>query len=446
MAVQYPGRSTVGGKGNSGGDRIEAASGAAAAEGAPTKMIEQAGQLRFTSVESLRAVGALGVVMTHVWGATEGEFYDTFLDRLASGVGFGALFFFALTGCLLYLPFAKRDFGDGREIGLRQYGINRALRIFPLYYACLVVVLLFIKDDLGLETWLRWALFLENFQPSGILDVNGVFWTVVIELHFYLLLPLIAWGIARFAGRSIRRAALVLFGLGAASYLIHLTFVVLPAEGNRYVYFSLPAWFFLVAAGMLVSLLVVHWRENGRPAWVRGPLASSDVWIFSAVPLWLLVIVDYDFDLLLAPASFLVLAGCLLPLEGRRVAIRILEWRWIAILGLGAYSIYVWHVPLIDVLTDDLTNSLTDSYLLLLAITMPLICLVSVISYRLIEEPGAPPAPALARSGQGTPAGSGASPSRARAGGLRLGSTGLRRLSQAPRRAHAPTDSGSTFT
>jgi peptidoglycan/LPS O-acetylase OafA/YrhL len=389
----------VGGQGNSGGERepgtsaatqgagTEAASGAAAAEAAPSTLIEQAGQLRFTSVESLRAVGALGVVMTHVWGATEGEFYESFTHRLASGVGFGALFFFALTGCLLYLPFAKRDFGGGREIGLRQYGINRALRIFPLYYACLVIVVLFVKEDVSFEVALRWALFLENFYPEGILDVNGVFWTVVIELHFYLLLPLIAWGIARLARSSIRRAALVLIGLGTASYLIHLKYVVLPDQSNRDVYFSLPAWFFLVAAGMLVSLLVVHWREHGPPSWVRGPLASSDVWIFSAVPLWFLVIVDYDFDLLLAPASFLVLAGCLLPLEGRRVAIRILEWRWIAVLGLSAYSIYVWHVPLIDVLTADLTNSLTDSYFLLLAITMPLICVVSLISYRLVEEP-----------------------------------------------------------
>jgi len=390
----------VGGLGNSGG---ETASAAAAAEAAPGKLIEQAGQLRFTSVEALRAVGALGVVMCHVFGATGGNFYGSIWERLASGVGFGALFFFALTGCLLYLPFAKRDFGGGREIKVGQYAINRALRIFPLYYACLIIVFLFIKPELSVETGLRWALFLENFSPEGILEVNGVFWTVVIELHFYLLLPLIAWGIALLARGSIRMAALGLVGLATVSYLIHLFSWILPEDGNDYLYFSLPSWLFLVIAGMLVSLLVVHWRENGQPDWVRGPLASSDVWIFSAVPFWAIVVLNYRLDIFLVPASFLVLAGCLLPLEGgRSVAVRILQWRWIAVLGLGAYSIYVWHVPLLDVLTDDLTNSLTDNYPLLLAITMPLICVVSIVSYRLIEEPalrlrrrwmGAPDAP-----------------------------------------------------
>ena len=361
---------------------------------AATPLINQAGQLRFVSVESLRAVGALGVVIAQVWGAAGGSFYDSFVDRLKSGIGFGAFFFFALTGALLYLPFAKRDFGGGRRITLGRYAMNRALRIFPLYFACLFVVMVLLYGENSLQQWVRWGLFLENFWPREILEVNGVFWTVVIELHFYILLPLIAWLIARTARGSIRKAALVLLALGLLSYAVRLKYWLIPdtQDKNEYIYFSLLSTFFLVAAGMLVSLLVVHWQQRGRPAWVRGWRASSDVWMLSAVPLWLIVIVDYNFDFLLAPASFLVLAACLLPLEGRRVCVRILEWKWIAILGLGAYSIYVWHVPLIHELTDttgtDHTgNSLQDNYWLLMAITLPLICIVSMISYRLIEEP-----------------------------------------------------------
>ena len=58
-------------------------------------------------------------------------------------VGLAAIpIFFATSGYLLYLPFARRDFASGEQISLRQYAFNRARRIFPLYWVGLIVVLL----------------------------------------------------------------------------------------------------------------------------------------------------------------------------------------------------------------------------------------------------------------------------------------------------------------
>lgn len=366
-------------------ERLSSAAGAGQVPGA---VIEQASQVRFASVESTRAVAALGVVAAHAWGTAGGDFYATYGDRLVSALGFGAFFFFALSGALLYLPFARRDFGGGRPIDLRRYGINRALRIFPLYYVSVIAVLLALEGGGTPGQWLRWGLFLENFHPDGILEVNGVLWTVVIELHFYALLPLIAWGVARLAKGSLRRAALVLLGLALASLAIRARYWLLPDpdEQNSYVYFSILSTFYLIAAGMLVSLSQVSW-SRGRPAWVRGPLASADLWVLAAVPMWALVAYDYDLDFLLAPASFLVLGACLLPLDGRRVIVRALEWRWVAVLGLASYSIYVWHVPVLRVITDNGENFLAGSFPLLLAVALPLVCAWSLLSYRLVEAP-----------------------------------------------------------
>jgi peptidoglycan/LPS O-acetylase OafA/YrhL len=364
------------------------ANAAAAAGTVQGALVTQASQVRFASVEAVRALAAIGVVVGHSWGAAGGSFYDTFGDRIISAVAFGAFFFFALSGALLYLPFARRDFGGGRRIDLRQYGINRALRIFPLYYANVIIVLLVLEGGGSTQEWLRWGLFLENFWPRELLEVNGVLWTIVIELHFYASLPLIAWFVARMGRGTIRGAALVLLGLALVSLAIRAKYWLLPdpAEQNEYVYFSILSTFFLIAAGMLAALVQVAW-SNGRPAWVRGVLASSDAWFLAAIPLWLLVAWDYDYDALLAPASFLVLGGCLLPLEGRRIILRILEWKPIVILGLASYSIYVWHVPMLEVVTDDGTNALADSFLVLLSVAVPLACAVALLSYRVIEAP-----------------------------------------------------------
>jgi len=58
--------------------------------------IAQAGELRDTRVEALRALAAIGVVAAHAWGFAGGSFSG----RLLAGIGFGALFFL----CPVELP------------------------------------------------------------------------------------------------------------------------------------------------------------------------------------------------------------------------------------------------------------------------------------------------------------------------------------------------------
>lgn len=371
------------------GDETFVANAATAAGELPAgATIKQESEVRIASVESTRAIAAIGVIVGHAWGTAGGDFYATFGDRLISAASFGAFYFFALSGALLYLPFARRDFGGGRALKLTRYGVNRALRIVPLYLVNVAVVLIVLEGGGTGEQWLRWTLFLENFWPEDILEVNGVLWTLVIELHFYLVLPLLAWVIARVARGSLWRAAAILLGLAAVSLAIRAHYWLIPdsAHQNDYVYFSILSTFYLFAGGMLVALLRVSWSD-GPPAWLRGPFASSDAWMLAAIPLWAAVAWDYDLDALLAPASFLVLGACLLPLGGRRVLVRGLEWKPIAVLGLASYSIYVWHTPILELITDDGQNSLADSFLVLLAIAVPLVCAFSLLSYKLVEAP-----------------------------------------------------------
>lgn len=105
-------------------------------------VVHQAGEVRSARVESLRAVAAVAVLVAHVFGVAHAygaTVYRGYWHRLLLGGGFGVYLFFTLSGYLLYLPFARRDFGAGTEVRLGRYLRNRALRIFPLYYLVLVV-------------------------------------------------------------------------------------------------------------------------------------------------------------------------------------------------------------------------------------------------------------------------------------------------------------------
>src|SRR4029079_8858474 len=81
------------------------------------------------------------------------------LDWATMGMGSGVLIFFALSGYLIYLPFA-RAIARGGSIPLRSYAVRRFLRIVPAYLvaAFLIAALRYpwlLDDPVGLATSLH---------------------------------------------------------------------------------------------------------------------------------------------------------------------------------------------------------------------------------------------------------------------------------------------------
>lgn len=363
-----------------------------------SKTVSHVGEPRVARIESLRALAALAVVWAHAFGGSGGDVVGGFDDRLMAGIGFAAFFFFALSGALLYMPFARRDFGDGSPIRLGGYGLNRVVRVFPLYYFALVAVFLTGVAGATQENFWRFALFLQNFSEETVGRVNGVLWTVVVELHFYLTLPLLAYLLARLARRSVKRALVVLGGLALASVTAQVILVLIPQiPFPDPLAFSYPLNFYFFAAGMAVPLVRESWTREGRPAWLRGRLASRDAWLLAAVPFWLIFVWSYQLEPVFSIGCFLVLGACLLPLERGR-AIQALDWRPLALLGLVSYSLYIWHVPVARAITSEgfpvlepligfLEGATGSPFIALLVVLVPAACAVAAVSYVLIESP-----------------------------------------------------------
>jgi peptidoglycan/LPS O-acetylase OafA/YrhL len=342
--------------------------------------VVQAGERRSARVESLRAVGALAVLGSHVFAYAHGwrpVIFHGFLNRAIMGGGFGVQLFFALSGYLLYRAFARRDFGDGAPVNARTYARNRALRILPLYYAAVVSLLLFTQRGGSGEQWWRFLLFAEEFSTKTAQTVDAPLWSIVVEVHFYIVLPFLAWALARVSRRSAARGSAVLVAMGVASVALRHA-ALTPAVIWSY---SFPVTFYGFVPGMLLALISVRWAGE-RPAWLSGVLASSDAWVLASVALWIVIFWRYSLVDLTAPASFLIVGACVLPLE-RPSLVRLLDWRPLALVGVVSYSLYVWHVPIIE----HVLPHAPKGTLALLAIVLPLSLAVAAASYAVIERP-----------------------------------------------------------
>jgi peptidoglycan/LPS O-acetylase OafA/YrhL len=373
---------------------------AAVSDRPAAEQIRQAGEARNRRIESLRAVAALGVFVGHTFIIAL-AYRDTsggLKNQLISGGLLTVFLFFTLSGYLLFWPFVQRDYGDRRTLSLATYARNRALRILPLYYVA-VVVLLWL-EPLGAERsdWWRYALFIQDYSIRTVERLDSPMWSLAVELQFYILLPLLAAVIARLSRRSLRGAIAIVAALGAASLGLRLADVTLAASTNFSPLngpFALPTLFYFFTTGMLVALLrleLPRWAFHRACGW----LASPDPWILLALPLWGLAAVHPHLEALIAAASFLIVGGCVLA-PGRGVLVRVLDWRPLAAVGVASYSLYLWHVPLLVKLSGtkliffryrqaiDLTAP--QSFKALLALGLVVCVGVAFISYVAIESP-----------------------------------------------------------
>lgn len=368
----------------------------AADAGAPS--IVHAGERRSRRIESLRAVAALGVLVGHAF-LTAMAYRSTssgWARQIVSGGLLAVFLFFTLSGYLLFWPWVRRHFDGGPSISLGRYARNRALRVLPLYFVTVAVLLWLAPLGAHRSDWWRFALLLENFSPRTAERLDSAMWSLVVEIQFYLVLPFLAAAIMRIGRGSIGRALALVGLLAGGSFALRLHWLLLhgpvsldPLRGPL----SLPTLFFFFCGGMAVALLRVAWTRR-PPAWLHGRLGSPDAWLLASVPAWVIAAHDNRLEPLILLAAFLVVGGCVLA-PGGGVLVQALEWRPLAAIGLASYSLYLWHVPLLTALSharivytpNPVDLAAPQSFPALLALGLPVCLVVAGLSYVLVESP-----------------------------------------------------------
>lgn len=173
-----------------------------------------------SGIDGIRGLAAILVLLFHFYSfAGNNQFPGSFLVR-AGWVGVDI--FFVISGFVLFLPFLRNAL-EGKNTDLLSYYKRRVLRIVPAYWLNIIfmITVMFPVFFTSFNQLLHIGtnmLFLEGFFPvKESLRLNGVYWTLWIEIQFYLILPFFA---KLFTGRTwIRNAVLVIIAVSVYKYV-----------------------------------------------------------------------------------------------------------------------------------------------------------------------------------------------------------------------------------
>lgn len=318
------------------------------------------------------------------------------------GLGFvGVDIFFVLSGFLISLPFAAAAQGAEQFPPLRRYIRRRLLRVFPAYYAQLFLLLLvgawFVTwRPLGPEDLLAHFFMFFNIGWEPVRPMVGVWWTLPVEMGFYLLLPILA--VAMRPTRWI--PLLVLCIIGGAVYRgwaaahfgplgSHYAFLVATQLPGNLGEFLLGA-----SAALLASYVEAH-ELRRPPPWALDLLFGAGL-IIPATWLWQIVLPVGEgywlghWSMKIAPLAMgLPLSLAVLGIYwGSRVGAFLLANRGVYALGLVSYSLYLWHFVVMQQLQQLIGPAYANlPHTLTFTLTCGSALIVATASYYVAERP-----------------------------------------------------------
>jgi peptidoglycan/LPS O-acetylase OafA/YrhL len=337
---------------------------------------------RAPSLDGVRAIAFLLVFVAHAG-----------LQRVVPG-GFGVTVFFFLSGYLITTLLRLEDDSTG-TVGLGAFYLRRAFRILPPFYlvlgaAALLAWLGVLPGSVDRRAVAAQALHLANYwivshgyqgEPSG----TGVYWSLAVEEHFYLVFPLL-YLLTRRLFRERRQQAFALLGLCGAMLLWRILLVYGAHVSTDRTYVASDTRADSILFGCALALF-----EN--PALGERSRLRDQTWKHVMLPLSALVLLftfvyrDPSFretfryslqGLALAPFFVVVVR---FPDWG---LVRLLNTRVMAFAGVLSYALYLVHHVVLDALSTIIDLALPRAILgLLISVALALLI------HRFVEKPAA---------------------------------------------------------
>jgi peptidoglycan/LPS O-acetylase OafA/YrhL len=385
------------------------------------------GNPRFALFDSLRGIAAICILVFHVSAITGLLLKPVVGDAIVVLGPNSLIVFFAISGFLLYRPFARGSAGVGRAPAAPRYLRRRVLRIVPAYWVALTALAIF-PGIVGVfaDDWWRYYFFLQLYSSETLGGGIPVAWSLCVEVTFYLLLPLWAHGIRLLATRGgpERWLHAELLPLAAAAALAVLVQVL--AQRNLIsdlVATSLPGQLVWFAVGMALAVASVAAERAGAAGRVVGLVTARPelCWGAAALAFVGLILVSEPEGLTgivqtlaerqpipktLASVALSGALACLILLpavfgeSAGGLPRRLLAMRWITWLGVISYGLFLWHLPVAQFIAlpedpfhfsasglDLMAQLPHATTAILICLTLAVTCVFAAASYYLVELP-----------------------------------------------------------
>lgn len=345
-----------------------------------------------TGLDGIRAIAVIMVLAYHLKLAL---FKSGFL---------GVTVFFVLSGYLITGILISEVEEEG-TIDLKNFWLRRIRRLVPAVMSMAVVIIFvsavvnriiftkgckdFLASVLGFNNW--WQIFnkVSYFEAAGVPSPFTHCWSLAIETQFYLIYPLILLGIyklvkSRGEGRANR--GLLFAGVTLLLALISVILMIVlfdPQQDASRVYYGTDTRAFSLLFGALLAIL---WEYRMVP---RRLSASANMVLGSvsfAVLLVMTIAINGSSNFWYRGGQFvgtILTVLVIYTVSGRKTWLSrflsnpVLKW-----IGDRSYSIYLWHYPIILLISKGIKASW---WITLIEIVLSVV--LAELSYRFIETP-----------------------------------------------------------
>lgn len=334
-------------------------------------------------LNGIRAIAALAVVIAHINNRL--DYFSLGKPALWDLAGFGVTMFFTLSGFLITYLLLKEIEKTG-TIDVKKFYIRRILRIWPLYYTYILIVVLIEGIDTIHWSILFYLLILPNLRNSfkGLFDISvgakattlgmlGHYWSLGVEEQFYAFWPWIV--------KKTKQLFWVLLFIPVAYITLKLGLRIFKAHENILVFVNYTR-FGCMALGGLGAYLYFHHAKKMQfiNKWYIEILA----WLFFVIvalnKFHITSIIDHE----ILSIFTLIIIFNQVNNTNKKVS---LENKYFDFLGKISFGIYVYHPLVIYLMSLFLKDILVDSlYLKLILIYTSVVTITIVIAYFSYEK------------------------------------------------------------
>ncbi len=345
-------------------------------------------------LDGLRALAVIAVVLYHMNFAL-----------LPCGL-LGVTLFFVLSGYLI-TGLLIREWHETKNISLPRFWMHRVRRLFP---AILLVVMVSIvltgifapdmltklrRDLAAALFWFTnwWYIFLDvsYFEAFAAPSPVTHFWSLAIEEQFYLIWPPIL--LLLFRSKVRKKSIQVGILVAAAASVLLMVILYDPAGDPSRVYYGTDTRAFSLLLGAWLAFVFPEHRVRGKG---RKGLTDAQRKLVGNLGIVGLVGIIACMVFVDTYAPFLYYGGILLVsiftallilalVDPTSVMAKVFSFAPLVYIGQISYGIYLWHYPIILLLTDFNAVTATPWYVSVLQIVLVLVA--ASLSYRFVEQP-----------------------------------------------------------
>jgi peptidoglycan/LPS O-acetylase OafA/YrhL len=326
-------------------------------------------QHRNQSLDALRCLAILLVIGFHL------NFYTVWGRAGWIGVDL----FFVLSGFLIS-GLLFQEYKNKGKIDIKRFLIRRGLKIYPSFYLLIAAaaILSFVKQSPQLKTQVIFSsFFAQNYYNGTAFTILAHTWSLAVEEHFYLMLPLLLLLLIALKRPEPFRTIPAIFVLVALTCLTFRCFSLLPGHEARATHLRLDSLFAGVTVGYLYHFKSQLFQKlSGNLSLLLSIILCSPAVLLEHRSRFMQTV---GFTSLLFGFSLLVIWSVTRtprsPIVRRMVG-------GAAKIGFYSYSIYLWHTIAAEFFLSRFTLTALNFWICL-ACTIAL----GVLMGRLVEAP-----------------------------------------------------------